>query len=260
MHRAGRRSAFPYWQRAESIASSARQFVIGDLLPRKSDVSLTSSRRPLLARFYYRYIDDGNVADFIHAVSRIYTLATLHRLSSSGQRCDRRGAVLALGLLGKAESIAFLADALHDEDRGVRLIAEDALPALWSRTGTAEDYRALQTVRRYRAARQNEDAARLAAEVLDQAPQFAEAWYQRSEALTSMGFHYEAIADSQRALDCEPYHFPAALLMARNYTELSDFTTAVSCVQWALQIHPHYEFARAQLRRLERRLREQTDR
>jgi tetratricopeptide (TPR) repeat protein len=240
MPRPGRRPASGFWHGVESVASSACQFIIIDLVPKSSDVSLTSFRRPLLARFYYRYIDDGNVADFIHAVSRTYTWATLHRLTSSGDRSD--------------------AEAVRDEDRGVRLIAEDALPGLWSRTGALEHCRALQAVRRYRAAEQNEDAVRLAAEVLDQAPQFAEVWYQRSQALTSLGCHFEAIADSQRALDCEPYHFPAALLMARNYSELHDFTTAVSCVQWALQIHPHYEFARAQLRQLERRLREQTDR
>ena len=100
----------------------------------------------------------------------------------------------------------------------------------------------------------------LADEILDQHPGFGEVWFQRAEALLGAGEYFEAIADCQRALECEIEHFPAALSMAQCYLELGDLPMAIDCLQWTLRIHPHLEFARAQVLRLERELREQTDR
>ncbi len=218
-----------------------------------------STRQPLIVRFYYRFVEEGNAADFIRAVSTRYLPATLHRLAESGNRPTRRASVLALTLLGHQESIAIVGRSLHDEDRGVRMIAEQGLPAMWHRAGSFEQCQMLQTVMRLNAMGSYADAVKLSDALLGQNPEFGEAWHQRSEALMGVGEVFEAITNNQRALECEPYHFPAALELAQCYLELGDVATAVSCLQWVLQIHPHYELARVQLLRLQRDLREQTD-
>ncbi len=226
----------------------------------KPHVPLFANRQPLIARFYYRFLDDGNVADFVRSVATAYTAATLHRLATDGERSTRRGAVLALTYVGRSESIPAVGQALRDEDRAVRVIAEDGLPGMWQRVGTFEQAQQLQLIMRYNAVGQYDEALRIADSILDRHGEFAEVWHQRAEAMAAQGQFYEAIADQQRALESEPYHFLASLGMAQCYLELGELPAAISCLQWTLQIHPTLDYARAQIRRLERDLREQTDR
>jgi tetratricopeptide (TPR) repeat protein len=223
-------------------------------------VKPSSPRVPHIVRFYHRYLDSGNAADFVRSVSATYTLATLHRLARDGNRLARRGAVLAITLLGHSESVPQVGRALHDSDRAVRLIAEDGIQAMWSRAGTFEQRQRLQMVMRLNAAGKTTEALALADRILDEHPGFGEAWFQRAEAQWTAGHYFAAIADCQRALECESEHFPAALSMAQCYLELGDLPMAITCLQQTLRIHPHLEIARAQMLRVKRELREQTDR
>ena len=217
-------------------------------------------RPPLIARFYSRFLDDGDAAAFVRSVAESYSLATLHRLTTEGGRLGRRAAVLAVTLVGRASSIAVVGRALRDTDRGVRLIAEDGIQAMWNRVGTFEQCQRLQMVMRLNAAGQHAEALQLADQILSEHPEFGEVWFQRSEALMANGQYREAIVDCRRALECENCHFYAALGLARCNLELGDLTGAVECLQVTLRIHPHWDFARAQMARLEREMREQTDR
>ena len=215
---------------------------------------------PLISRLYVRFVREGNSAAFIRSVAQAYTLATLHRVSREGDCVARRGAVLAVTYLGGAESVAVVGQALRDTDRAVRLIAESGITAVWSRAGSIDQCHRLQAAMRLNRSGQHADAATLTDEILRENPTFAEAWYQRAVARYSLGDLKEAIGDSQQSLETNPYHFHAAVGLGQCYLELSDPSTAICCYQWALQIHPHLEFARAQVRRLERVLRERLDR
>jgi tetratricopeptide (TPR) repeat protein len=215
---------------------------------------------PLIARFYHRFLDEGSAADFIRSVSSIYTLPSLHRVMEDGGRMARRGAVLAVTLIGDAGSIPRVGRCLRDPDRAVRLIAEDGIQAMWERAGTFDQCQQLQMVMRFIAADRHTAAIELADSILQQSPEFGEAWFQRSEALMAQSQFFAAISGCQRALECEAFHFPAALALAQAYLEIGDLPAAIESLQYALQIHPHLEFARAQLLRLERELRGQADR
>jgi tetratricopeptide (TPR) repeat protein len=204
-------------------------------------------------------LDDGKAADFVRAVSQVYTLATLHRLMAGGGRFTRRAAALAVTLLGRAESVPQVGQALRDPDRAVRLIAEDGIQAIWDRGGDFEQCQQLQMIMRLNAAGQYAAAIALADRILEQAPDFGQVWFERAEALLAQGEYFAAIADYRRVLACESFHFPAALSMARCYLELGDPWAALQGLQHTLSIHPHLEFARAQLSRLRRELREQID-
>jgi tetratricopeptide (TPR) repeat protein len=118
----------------------------------------------------------------------------------------------------------------------------------------------LQMITRWNRGSQFRAAAALAGEILKENPGFSEVWYQRAFAWYGLGDFDAAIADSQQALEANPYHFHAAVGLGQCYLEREDAATALCCFQWALQIHPDFEFARAQVRRLERELRERSDR
>lgn len=218
-----------------------------------------STRQPLIARFYYRFIDEGNVASFVREVSLHYTPVTLQRVVRFGGRAGRRGAALALTLIGGPDGAAAVGEALQDEDRGVRMIAEQGLPAMWLRAAGPEAALLLQSVLRLNAMGDHLEALDSADELLASYPTLGEAWRQRAEAQRSLGVFEEAVGSYQQALECEPFHFQAAWDMAECYLELGDAFRAIDCLKYLLQIHPHYELARMQLLRLQRDLREQAD-
>jgi tetratricopeptide (TPR) repeat protein len=215
---------------------------------------------PRIARLYHRFLDDGCTADFIRSVASVYTLSSLHRVMEDGGRMARRAAVLAVTLIGQAESVPKVGRCLRDPDRAVRLIAEDGLQAMWQRADTFDQCQRLQMVMRFNVSGEHRAAVELADSILERSPDFGEAWFQRSEALLAQSQFLAAIAGCRQALECESLHFPAALGMAQGYLEIGELTAAIDSLHGALQIHPHLEFARAQLLRLERELRGQTDR
>jgi len=217
-------------------------------------------RSPLITRLYNRFLDEGNVADFVRSVSNVYSEATLQRIAGQGGREPRRAAVLALTLVGGASSVATVGDALRDGDRGVRLIAEDGIQAMWNRTAAPDHCWLLQRAARLNLAGQFAAAVEVLDGILIDDPEFGAAWHQRALGIAGMGHEPDAIGDFQRALECEPYHFRAALGLAQCYLDAGDLPAAISCLEWSLQIHPHLDQARAQLRRLQRAQREQSDR
>src|SRR5262245_37745287 len=82
---------------------------------------------------------------FKQRVAARYTEGTLQRLLHSSEVRARRATILSLGLLGTMKnSNAAVAGMLHDEDRGVRHLAADALWSLWFRADTDSHNRELQ--------------------------------------------------------------------------------------------------------------------
>ena len=107
-------------------------------------MSDSSLRYPQLDRFYQRFLNEENSADFIQAVSTKYNLGSLERLAIGGSRMTRRAAILALGFLGNFSNNKVVGEALCDEDRAVRLLADHGIRELWQRQGTAGQQQVLK--------------------------------------------------------------------------------------------------------------------
>ena len=107
-------------------------------------MSESSLRYPQLDRFYQRFLNEENSADFIQAVSTKYNLAALERLAICGGRMTRRAAILALGFLGDFSTNDVVGKALNDEDRAVRMLADHGIRELWQRQGTAGQQQSLK--------------------------------------------------------------------------------------------------------------------
>ncbi len=211
-------------------------------------------RLPLLDRHYHQYLEDEDSAAFIHAVAQRYTVCTLERLGLFGQRITRRAAILALGYIGQYESNAVLGKALHDDDRGVRILAENGIRELWCRSGTESQRQTLSIIVRLNASQQCEQAIQIASDLIVQAPWFAEVHNQRAIGYYQLGQYEESASDCHQALEINPYHFGAAVGMAHCYLELNDAFTALECFRRAVKLNPSMDDVRAQVDYLERQL------
>ena len=213
-------------------------------------------RQPTLDKLYQRFLDNENSAAFITSVSQRYTIATLERLSYRGSQTSRRAAVLALGFLGNIESNMALGEAMHDNDRGVRLLAEDGIRRLWCRVGSIAQQQRLANIIRLNNAEQFHEAIDHATDLINEAPWFAEAWNQRAVAYFHLAEYDDSANDCQQTLELNPYHFGAAVGMAHCYLELNDAFAALDNFRRALDLNPDMEGVRAQVEYLQRSLEE----
>jgi len=213
-------------------------------------------RHPLLDRLYLRYLDDEDPAAFIAAVSARYSIPTLERLAGFGQFLSRRGGVLALSYVGGFSSSPVLALALHDSDRVVRILAESGLFELWCRDGSESQQQLLRLVVRLNDAFQFEEAFVRASQLIEEAPQFAEAWNQRAIACYRLGRYEDAADDCQQTLELNPCHFAAALGMAHCYLELGEGLAALDCFRRAYNLNPNQDAIQGQIEYLEQALEE----
>lgn len=211
-----------------------------------------SPRIPLLCDLYRRYLDDQDSAAFTSAVSRRYTQGTLQRLADSPENEVRRAAILALGFLGDYDANHTVGRALHDQDRTVRILAENGIRNVWIRAGSEPQRRQLAFIIRLIAARQYHEALARATELMGRAEYYAEAWNQRAVAYFRIGRYAEAIRDAHQALEVNPYHFDAAMSMGQAYLELGNPVSALECFRRALRLNPNLEGARVQIDRLSR--------
>jgi tetratricopeptide (TPR) repeat protein len=209
---------------------------------------------PLLDRLYHAYLEDEDSAAFIHGVAQHYTNCTLERLATRGGRITRRAAVLALGYVGQYDSNAVLGQAMLDDDRGVRILAENGIRELWARVGTEAQRQQLSIIVRLNSSQQYEQAIQLASELIEQAPFFAEAWNQRAIGYYQLGQYEQSANDCHQALEINPYHFGAAVGMGHCYLELSDGFAALECFRRAIKLNPSMEDVRAQVDYLARQL------
>ena len=207
---------------------------------------------PLLDSFYLRFLATERSSEFIYNVSRHYTISSLEKLAEGGDRITRRGAVLAVGFLGDYSSNPVLGRKLHDDDRGVRLLADHGIRQIWMRVGDTGIETALRRITRFNQRHRFASAIELASEVIELSPQTAEAWNQRAIAWYSMEDFEQAIDDCRRAIELNPWHFLAALGSANCQLEMGDVIEALQDFRLALDINPALETVRLQVDQLQR--------
>jgi len=211
-------------------------------------------RSPVLHELYQQYLVDQDTAAFIHRTTGRYTVATLARLAAIGDRIVRRAAVLALGYVADYEANAVLGHALNDQDRGVRLLAENAIRAVWCRIGSSNQRVRLARVISLNNGQQAIAALREATSLTRDAPWLAEGWNQRAIAHFSLNRYDESIRDCRQALEINPYHFAAAAGMGQCYLKMGDKPHALESFRRAIGLNPELEGIRAQIHQLERAL------
>ena len=217
-------------------------------------MSRSFHRNPFLLALYRQYLKDQDSDTFMRKIAGCYSQGTLQRLAEHDGRIVRRAAVLALGFLGDYEANSTLGKALQDEDRTVRMTADNAIRNVWTRVGTEEQQEQLQAILRLNLAQHFQEAVRRAAELLKTVPWFAEVWNQRAIAHFALGHYREAIHDCRQALEINAYHFAAAAGMGQAHLQLGDHASALESFRRALRLNPDLEAVRVQIARLTRHI------
>lgn len=211
-------------------------------------------RYPMLDKFYQQFLTEENSADFIQSVARNYNMATLERLARWGAPGTRRGAILAIGFLGTFANNETMGLALNDKDRAVRMLADHGIRQVWQRQGTEFEQSSMQRVYRWVDESRMDDVIDETTLLLRANPNLAEAWSQRAIAYCAEGDYEAAIVDCRETLNCNRFHFPAAIGLAHCCLQLDEASGALAGFRLALNINPELDGVRRQVMKLERML------
>jgi tetratricopeptide (TPR) repeat protein len=183
-----------------------------------------------------------------------YTEGTLLRLLDCPDAVSRRAALLALALMGSMGVNGAVAACLQDDDTEVRQMAVDTLWTLWFRADTDENNHELQRLARMR---DREKALLGLDQLIKKAPTFAEAFNQRAVVAFSIKQFERSIADCEKTLQLNPYHFGAQAGMAQCLLQMRKHKAALKAFRAALRINPHLDGVADTIRALETALGEE---
>ncbi|HHI82700.1 MAG TPA: tetratricopeptide repeat protein [Rhizobiales bacterium] len=109
----------------------------------------------------------------------------------------------------------------------------------WSRSDSPSATVLLGQARRAIAARQYRIAIAILSTVIEQQPQFAEAWNKRATAYFLAGDFTRSISDIKKVLDLEPRHFGALAGLGLIYRRQGKYARALAIFKRAQAINPH---------------------
>jgi tetratricopeptide (TPR) repeat protein len=209
-------------------------------------------RTTRLADAYRRYLRSGDSPSFASEVDHTYTRATLVSLLQRGDVELRRASALALGMLGDKVSIEALGRALSDDDRGVRLAADDSFRALLVRDAAPLHHQQLLKVMHLNDGGEYAGALAPTMILVDQAPGYAEAHHQLAICWHGLENFQQAEMSYAACLWHCRYHYPAWQGLAKCRMMLGDTEAALKALQRCLDICPDFETVRLQIRAIQR--------
>jgi tetratricopeptide (TPR) repeat protein len=183
-----------------------------------------------------------------------YTEGTLLRLLANPDAVTRRAAVLALGLVGTMGANEALAARLQDDDADLARLAADALWSVWFRGDSPANSEELQRLAKVR---DREKALAGLDRLLQRAPLFAEAYNQRAIVLFRLKQYERSIADCERTVQLNPFHFGAQAGLGQGLLQLRKHKAALKAFRNALRINPHLDGVAETIRTLEKALGEE---
>lgn len=167
----------------------------------------------------------------------------------------RRAAIDQLARVGKTNDADLVIEALRDTDPDVRVRAEIAVWAIWSRSGDAEVDRLLKSGIERMEDGQMGQAVEVFTRVTERKPDFAEGWNKRATAYYLMGDFKHSLQDCDEVIKRNPQHFGALSGYGMIYFRLGELENALGYFQRALEVNPNLkgveesiEFIRYKLR------------
>ena len=191
-----------------------------------------------LAKLLVRYPTQGQREKLKQLLLQNYAQEDLIDYLTDEVAPTRHAAVYALGIIGDAEAITPLVEALQHSDPDMRSNAEQALWAIWFRSGDVSVDDMLQKAAEYIKKEQYVEAIDLLTELTQIAPEFAEGYNQRAIAYFMVEEWEQSIDDCKKVVTLNPVHFGAFAGMGQCYLRLGNLREALKAFQRALEIHP----------------------
>lgn len=136
-------------------------------------------------------------------------------------------------------SVQQLLQDLQNPDAEVR---DQATQALWEAWFWQKGLVGMEQLRRSQELLKAGDpiaAEELLTELIDDQPDFAEAWNRRAVLYYTQQQYEKAIADCNRALEIIPYHFGALHGLGLSHAALGEYGEAIRAFNRALEVQPH---------------------
>ena len=153
----------------------------------------------------------------------------------------RRTAVARLGEIGMMTDVPELVKTLRDSDTQMRKVAEDAIEAVWERSGD----RMIDALYKRGVEQTNNGDTDAAIEtfslIISKKPYFAEGWNRRATLYYLRNDYTRSLEDIQQVLVREPRHFGALAGLGMIMQELGDDKRALDAFRKALAVNPHLE-------------------
>jgi tetratricopeptide (TPR) repeat protein len=219
--------------------------------PYPGDPGMPPHPATMLVASFEQFLGDQDIEVFRRNVTARYTEATLCRVTHSHEIRARRAAVLALGFNGGFGANATVGRLLKDRDPTVRSLAANALWAIWSRADSPENNAALEQVQTLIELGRHREAIRRATQLIEVAPNFAEAYNQRAIAHYQTGHLNESVSDCRRVLELNSYHFGALSGMGQCHLRLGQRREAIRTFRRALELQPYSDGLRETVAELE---------
>ena len=191
-----------------------------------------------LAKLLVRYPTQGQREKLKQLLLQNYTQENLIDYLTHEVAPTRQAAAYALGIIGDTAAIAPLAKALQHSDPDMRSNAEQALWAIWFRSGDKSVNDMLKRSAEYIKREQYAEAVDLLTEVTQVAPEFAEGYNQRAIAYFMLEEWEQSIDDCKKVVTLNSVHFGAFAGMGQCYLRLGNLREALKAFQRALEIHP----------------------
>mgnify|MGYP002777054391 FL=1 len=135
--------------------------------------------------------------------------------------------------------IEILLEALKDSDEEKRSEATQALWQIWFAQKGVAGLQRLQQAQILLEAGESRQAESVLTELIEQLPDFAEAWNRRAVLYYVRQEFRKAIADCQTALELNPIHFGALHGLGLCYAALGEYRDAIQAFRRALEIQPY---------------------
>src|SRR2546427_13123721 len=167
--------------------------------------------------------------------SRTEALAALKKSDAE----ERRRGALGLAIVGRMEDAPTLITALRDADERVRAVAEEALWAVWSRSGNARVDDLLSRGVAEMGEQRFPEAIATFTRIIELKPGFAEGWNKRATAYFLAGEFRRSLMDCDEVIKRNPQHFGVLSGYGQIYLRLGQPEKALAYFQRALQVNPN---------------------
>ena len=162
----------------------------------------------------------------------------------------RRDAVRTLQDAGTMADVPRLVRALRDPDYAVRVLAEQALWEVWSRSGNQEITRLFETGTHALSQGRWPEAVAAFTKIIDRDPDFAEGWNKRATAYYLMGEYQKSLADCDEVVKRNPLHYGALSGYGMIYIQLDQPAKALEYFERALAVNPNLDGVQNTVERL----------
>ena len=162
----------------------------------------------------------------------------------------------ALAQLATEDTAARLDALLRDDNPLVRDYAEQALWAIWSRSGNAAIDQLMARGVQQMEAQDYKAAIATFGDIIRRKPEFAEGWNKRATVYYLAGEDRKSIADCAEVLKRNPRHFGALSGLGLIYTRLGRYDEALAWLRKALDVNPNMVGVEMNIERIEQLLAE----